>query len=783
MPLTDAARIAAQTSQPAALMLWRALQPLRGLARFMNSGAHPDDEHSAMLAALTYRDGLSVSYVCSTRGEGGQNDIGREAGAVLGTLRTAEMHRAADVLGLSMYWLSDSPADPITDFGFSKSGVETLGKWGHAHTLRRLVEVIRADRPDMLCPTFLDIPGQHGHHRAMTQAAHEAMEAAADPAFEAAGAPWQVAKLYLPAWSGAGDAYDDDLPPPPATVHIPGAGFEPLSGWTWAEIGQQSRVFHATQGMGRWTGGAQPAGWPLHLAQSHVGPDSAAIGDNLPHCYADLLGDHPRALTLDGALAATVAAFPDSAQILHHGFDALTHLRALQTTCPAAAKDQVLHRLARTEGQLARVLWLASGARLTARPAADHARPGDSIGATLSLLPPEAPLTAQAAWDMPDGWAATDSSITLPGDAPPFNPFPMVHHAHAPQGPVAARVSLALNGTEISLRLPLETQLLTLPRLEASVSPHAAILNTAAPKPIALSLSKGAALLPPKGWSLIPSAEGAMLHPETPEPGLHSLPVTIGGQPAQTVTAINHPHTGPLIHPSPATLRLRVAEVALAPARIAYIGGGNDRVDHWLRAMGADATALPDSALTAATLAEFDTVVIGIFALRFRPALARLMPAIHQWVLQGGTLLTLYHRPWDNWDAAKTAPAPLEIGKPSLRYRVTDEAAPVTVLVPDHPLLNAPNRITGADWQGWVKERGLYFAKSWDAAYTPLLEMADPDEAPHRGALLTGRFGQGQHHHCALILHLQMEALVPGAFRLMANLTAATVAPPTAPRN
>jgi hypothetical protein len=171
-------------------------------------------------------------------------------------------------------------------------------------------------------------------------------------------------------------------------------------------------------------------------------------------------------------------------------------------------------------------------------------------------------------------------------------------------------------------------------------------------------------------------------------------------------------------------------------------------------------------------LAGFDTLVIGIFALRFRPGLLALMPAIHDWTHNGGTLLTLYHRPWDNWDPQTTAPAPLEIGKPSLRYRVTDEAATVRHLIPDHPLLSTPNRITPQDWQGWVKERGLYFAKSWDAAYQPLLEMADPNEAPHQGALLSAPIGRGQHHHCALILHFQMEALVPGAFRLMANLTA-----------
>ncbi len=772
MPLTDAARLRAQTTQPAALMLWRALQPLRGLVRFMNSGAHPDDEISAMLAALTYRDGLSLSYVCSTRGEGGQNDIGREAGAMLGTLRTAEMHCAADVLGLSMYWMSETPDDPIHDFGFSKSGVETLGKWGHAHTLRRLIEAIRADRPDILCPTFLNIPGQHGHHRAMTQAAEEAMAAAADPGFAAMGAAWQVAKLYLPAWSGAGDAYDDDLPPPPATIHVPGTGHEPLSGWTWAEIGQHSRVYHATQGMGRWTGGAEPAPWPLHLAQSFVGEDTGAITDNLTNHYADVLPNHPSAQALDMALAATVAAFPDSTQILQHGFDALNHLRALRDTCPNGAKAQTLHRLTRTEDQLARVIWLASGARLTARLATDHAHPGDSIGATLALLPPATPLIASAKWLLPQGWTATDTTIMLPADASAFNPFPMTHHAHAPQGPVAARVTLTLSGSSVSIDLPTERQLLTLPAVEASVEPRAAFLNTTAPSPLALRLSRGATLTPPKGWALQITPDGAILTPHAPTPGLETLPVTLNGKPAQTVTHINHPHTGPLIHPSPATLRLRVAAVALAPARIAYIGGGNDRVDHWLRAMGADVTTLEDEALTPSGLAGFDSLVIGIFALRFRPALAPLMPAIHEWVRKGGTLLTLYHRPWDNWDAQHTAPAPLEIGKPSLRYRVTDETASVTHLLPDHSVLNAPNRITPQDWKGWVKERGLYFAKSWSPAYQALLQMADPDEAPHKGALLSARIGAGQHHHCALILHVQMEALVPGAFRLMANLVA-----------
>ena len=307
-----------------------------------------------------------------------------------------------------------------------------------------------------------------------------------------------------------------------------------------------------------------------------------------------------------------------------------------------------------------------------------------------------------------------------------------------------------------------------MPAAEGSVAPEAALLNPRAPRPVAVALSAGCALDLPAGWDL---RDGLLTPPEGVAPGLYPMPVLRDGAPAQAVTRIDHDHTGPLILARPAVLGFRVADVALARGRVGYVGGGNDRVDHWLAAMGADVTALGDAALPGG-LAGLDTLVVGIFALRTRPALRAAWGAVQDWVRAGGNLVTLYHRPWDAWDPDATPLARLEIGKPSLRYRVTDEGAVVTHLLPDHPLLCGPNPIGAQDWDGWVKERGLYFAKAWDDAYTALLEMADPDEAPHRGALLSGRFGVGRHSHCALILHHQAEHLVPGAFRLLANLIA-----------
>ena len=277
----------------------------------------------------------------------------------------------------------------------------------------------------------------------------------------------------------------------------------------------------------------------------------------------------------------------------------------------------------------------------------------------------------------------------------------------------------------------------------------------------------------PPGWAARIGGDTAEIAlPDGVPDGLYRLPLTLDGAAAATVRRIAHPHVAPTARARPAEVRVRVLDAEVPHVRVGYIGAGNDRVGHWLAAMGADVSDLGDGDLGSDTaLAAFDTIVVGIFAMRFRAGLPGAMPRLHRWTEAGGTLVTLYHRPWDNWDPDRVPPRRLEIGQPSLRWRVTDETAEVRHLA-DHPLLSVPNRIGPGDWAGWVKERGLYFAKDWDAAYTPLLEMADPGEAPLRGALLVADVGRGRHVHTSLILHHQMENLVPGAFRIMANLLA-----------
>lgn len=854
MSLTDTDRIIEEAHRPRVLALHFALARLRSTISFMNTGAHPDDETSAMLAALGFRDGLDLSYACTNRGEGGQNDIGTEATEDLGILRTAEMERAAEVLDLRLYWLSESPDDTLFDFGFSKSGTETFRRWDRARTLRRFVEIVRAERPDILCPTFLDVPGQHGHHRAMTEAAHLVMDLVADPGFETPGLlPWQPAKLYLPAWGGGGDAYDDESPPPPATLSIEASGVDPVSGWSHERIGQQSRRFHATQGMGRWVAAGEERDWPLHLVRSVVAGPDIALSSGLPASLGELAryaGADELAAPLAEAQAAIEAALASPFafdEVLAAATRALIAVRRAREVCPAAARDRVIHRLARKESQLSRVIRLAAGVDVRGRLRRDALRPGDETtldiewrdgGVRISVTPrvaspwtvsgplepagsaapPPAPGAAS-----PSAFAASDGhpvvtggagtvrhTLRLERSAAPSDPYPTTWSSDEPALP-ALDVRIEALGASSVTRLPLESPPLALPATSAAVTPNAWLLNLSSGgqggnarepsgqgpgtrgerEPDGTTVvdagyrhaTRVADIVPPAGvpafdlpagWRQSRTGDELRVHaPKGLEEGLYELPLTIDGRPAFEERRVDYPHVRLALRTRPASLQVRALDVALPDARVGYVGGGNDRVGYWLHALGVDVVELGTGALEAEDALEtIDTLVVGLFALRTRPDLVAVMPRVHRWVRRGGHLLTLYHRPWDGWDADRTAPRRLEIGQPSLRWRVTDERAEVTVLRPDHPLLNAPNRIGPMDWEGWHKERGLYFASAWDEAYVPLLSMGDPDESPHQGSLLSAEIDKGRHSHTSLILHHQMECLVPGAFRLMANLVA-----------
>lgn len=788
--LTDRERLARQKSRPLLLELHHALSRLRSVLTVMNTGAHPDDEHSDMLAAMRFGYGMRVVIACSTRGEGGQNSIGAERGAALGVLRSREMEEAARVLDADVAWLGHGPDDGVFDFGFSKNGLDTLARWGRDKTIERLVTAYRQYRPDIVIPTFLDVPGQHGHHRAMTEAAEVALALAADPAFSTPGySPWFVTKFYLPAWSGGGATYDDEVPPPQASVSVTAPGRDTPTGATFSSLGEWSRAFHTTQGMGRWIDHATTQ-WPLHLRQGPIGAESD-IRANLPATLMEL-GDQLTSAPAEALrsaqhhIDAAINTYPVREAIIAALVAAASAISQARTLCTPDELNLHGHRLDRKLSEIDAALLLADGISAIAWAEPHRVSAGENAVLNVQFDGDRSDLSASPVADGSIQIATSSKDadgrrfrLTVAGNAPLSPQFLPDFSCLGGNGALRVAISAVVGGHNATTVIDLEEPFTIAPRHAVELAPQDVIVNLASkpantPVPIAVRpalTAVDAQLDVPPNWQSTRNPDGfEVTLPVTLAPGLYALPLLIDSQPAFSSQPIAYPHIGRTQFISPQAVRVLALNLSLpANVTIGYVGGGSDRVGHWLKAMGLDVTVLDDTALSG-DLSRFTSIVVGTFAFGQRPALRQITAKLRDWVEAGGHLLTLYHRPTDGWDPQTTPPRRIEIGSPSLRWRVTNPAAPVEMLDPDHPLLRGPNAIGPDDWSGWDKERGLYFAADWDAAYRPLLAMSDAGEARLKGSLISAEIGSGRHTHTSLVLHHQLDKLVPGAFRLMANL-------------
>lgn len=224
----------------------------------------------------------------------------------------------------------------------------------------------------------------------------------------------------------------------------------------------------------------------------------------------------------------------------------------------------------------------------------------------------------------------------------------------------------------------------------------------------------------------------------------------------------------------PAELRTRKVDVRLAPGlRVAYVMGTGDTVPDAIEALGITPHLLSNDELVSADLSQWNVIVVGVRAYAVRPQLAAAESRLEAFVERGGTLLVLYQ--------TSNFPAPLPLAMQGIGERVVDEQAPVKLLDPANPLLTSPNRITAADFDGWFEERGHGFLDHWDPGYTALTETADPGQDPQRGGLLVTHRGKGTYIYVAFALHRQFPELVPGAYRILANLLSAGASSAAAP--
>jgi LmbE family N-acetylglucosaminyl deacetylase len=773
--------------------------------------AHPDDENNRLLPYLARGRALRTAYLALTRGDGGQNLIGPELGDKLGIIRTQELLAARRIDGARQFFTR------ARDFGFSKDAADTLRRWDRPQVLADLVRVIRVFQPDVMITRFSTVPGgTHGHHTASAILALEAFQLAGDPqAFPeqlAAGlAPWQPRRIFWNSFNPANFGPD----PTPGVLTLEANGYEPLLGESYSEIGARGRSMHKSQGEGR-SGGRGAVAETFQLLGGE--PAAQDLLDGIDTSWARFPGGAEIGPLAD-ALVARFNPLNPAASV-----PAILEIRRRLT---ALAPDP---RLAEKRAQLDRILQACLGLFVETTIPSAQAVPGEQLklrhnvvaraGVPVRWLGVHYPSIQGKAGGAPvtlsDNLVASiDGAPTLPIDTALTQPYwlraqgtegmfrveepPLIGLAENPPAFPVEQVFEIEGQTLVVADEPV--QVVTDPvrgeirrRLEV-IAPVALgwtqdleLFAPGATRPVTVELTaargNAAGTLQPEvpaGWRITPASQEFKL--ATPGERVRlTFQVTAPGQPAtasigiravmgerhyhRSRTAINYDHIPAQLLQPDSRLKAVALDVATRGQHIGYLPGAGDEAPAALRRLGYTVTELTGADLTPEKLSPLDAVVIGVRAFNTRTDLVPRLPALFAWIEGGGTVVAQYSRPGRDLKTDQLAPFPLKIAD----RRVTDETAAIAILAPGHPALNTPNKITAADFDGWVQERGLYFSGQWDARFTPLLACHDPGEAPLDGGLLVARHGQGWFVYTGLSFFRQLPAGVPGAYRLFANL-------------
>jgi len=794
-----------------------ALEKMNVVGSALMVSAHPDDENTALLAWLGNGRKVEAAYLSLTRGDGGQNLIGPDTGELLGVIRTQELLAARRIDGAQQFFTR------ALDFGFSKGPDETLEKWGRDKILADVVFVIRRYRPDVIITRFnTDGSGGHGHHTASAILAEEAFAAAADstkfPEQLRWVRPWQAKRLVWNIGRAPGAGPDTTA----GRINVDIGAYNALLGRSYTEIAGESRSMHKTQGFGA----AERRGTLYNSFQPKAGVAATKdLYDGVNLTWSRIPGG-----------AGLIAIFAQAAREFDSArpekiVPTLLKAHALMAKLP----DEP--RVAEKRRELLDLIRACSGLWLEATATRPWATPGGRLRVATSALN-RSDIAMTLEWPTLDGAGASAETQTLvtpqplgfnaavndtllsmiASGSPTTEPYWLSRRPLAGSFDVAdqALIGTAENAPASSVRFririasqPLE---FTVPVVYRSVDPvlgeryrsfeivppvtmrfdqTAYLFADATPRPMRVTVQSADVPLDgtltlklPAGWSSAPASIPVRLAAGEVDTTVRFM-VTPGATPAASAVGadfemggthydrrlvrLDYPHIPVQTLLPPAEARLVRADLRIAGRTVGYLMGSGDQGPEALEQMGFAVTLLGDDDVANADLSRFDCIVAGVRAYNTRPRLRGLERRLLEYVSNGGRLVIQYCTS-DDGLKDRLGPYPFTIS----RDRVTVEEAPVDMKPPDHALLTQPNRIGAGDFDGWIQERGIYFANPFDSRYEAVLSCHDPGEPARDGGLLYARHGKGVFIYTGYVFFRELPAGVPGAWRLFANLVSHT---------
>ena len=807
---------AQKPSKPTSVEIYNQIQKLNFLGSVLYIAAHPDDENTRLISYLANDKKARTAYLSLTRGDGGQNLIGPQLRELLGVIRTQELLEARKIDG------GEQLFSRANDFGFSKNPDETLSIWDKQQVLSDVVWAIRKFQPDVIINRFDHrSPGTtHGHHTASAILSVESFNLTNNPtAFPEQlkyVKPWQAKRQFFnTSWWFYGSQEKFDAADKTKLITLKTGSYYANLGKSNQEIAALSRSSHQSQGFGSSGSRGEDVDY-LELLNGDPLTNKENIFEGIDTSWNRVAGG--KAI---GDLISKIAMQYD----FSNPSASLGDLTKTYTLIQALSDE---HWKAIKSTEIKNIISACAGLYLEAAATTQEARPGSSLKLKIEAINRSAvPIRLVSITTLPmqkttmiakvlenNRTENTIIDLTLPETISYTQPYWLedkgtvgmytVKDQQKIGIPDIIREAKVVFTIEINgISIPLERNIIykyndnvkgemynyldIVPEVTTGIINKVAFFTTGSTKSIGVKVKAGSDTVSgfvkldlPATWSVSPASipfsfekkgmeQTAYFEVTPPSSSQEVIVKSIATVDNKTFDkdqmVIEYPHITKQQVLKSAEAKFIKLDLKVNSKRIGYIMGAGDEVPENLTQMGYSVTLLNPEEITTEKLQAFDVVMTGIRAYNVIPTLESKRKILFDFVKEGKTMIVQYNTP-EGASTANIAPFPLTIS----RDRVTEENAEVRFLVPNHPVLNYPNKISSKDFEGWTQEQGLYYPNEFDTAFTPILSSNDKGESPKNGALLVAQYGKGFYVYTGLSFFRELPEGVSGAYRLLSNM-------------
>jgi LmbE family N-acetylglucosaminyl deacetylase len=800
-----------QTEAPkSSAEILQALHKLNTVGSVLYVAAHPDDENTRLLSYMSKEQKVRTGYLSITRGDGGQNLIGKEQGEMLGLIRTQELLAARRTDGAEQFFTR------AFDFGYSKTPEETFNFWDRDSILSDMVWVIRNFKPDvMICRFPTTGEGGHGHHTASAILALQAFDDAANPqkfAWQLKYTQvWQARSIFWNTFNFGGTNTTSEN-----QIKFDVGVYNPLLGKSYGEIAAESRSFHKSQGFGS----AKQRGQALEYFKYLKG-DSCKnhVLENINLTWGRIKGTDEIQQTINNCITQFNHQHPE--EIMPQLIQVYRLIQEF-TYQDNTAKHWKKIKLQEVEQLILTCsgLWLeCSGDDYSLVPGGNFLLKCEVAGRSKSNI-----KINKISFENQD--SVINKSLvfnenlqikhryTVAENANYSNPY-WLNKAHlagtfdiadklligGAENAAALNVAVNISINDFDMTLvkpviykstdPVKGEIYRpfeiLPSVTINFNETVYALTDANAKNIDVVVKanianvKGTIELSAAGFDLTFNKEIALVKkgdelivPVTikraanAQSGKLQAKILMNGKVYnQSIRRINYDHIPAQFVLSEAETKILNIDIKKAGTNIGYIPGAGDEIPACLKQIGYKVTELSDQMIEKENLNVYDAIVTGVRAYNTNERLQIYHPKLMEYIKNGGNLIVQYNT--NNRIGpvkAVIGPYPFTIS----RDRVTDENAKINLLDAAHPAFTTPNKIEAKHFDHWVQERGIYFASELDTNYKTLMSAHDPNEADNSGSLIVAPYGKGNFVYTGLAFFRQLPAGVDGAYQLFVNL-------------